>query len=52
MNGGSSRGWEFFSSPPRPDRLLVLLSLLSNGYQGLSPGGRAVEAWSWSLTFI
>jgi hypothetical protein len=33
--GGSSpgRGWEFFSSPPRPDRLWSPSSLLSNGYQ-------------------
>jgi len=27
------RGWEFFSSPSRPDRL----SLLSSGYQGFFP---------------
>jgi hypothetical protein len=30
-------GWEFFSSPPRPERLWDPLSLLSNGYQGLFP---------------
>jgi hypothetical protein len=29
------RGWEFFSSPPRPDRLWGPPSLLYNGYQGL-----------------
>jgi hypothetical protein len=36
MIGGSSpgRGWEFFSSPPRPDRLWDPPSLLSNVYQG------------------
>jgi hypothetical protein len=28
-------GWEFFSSPPRPERLWGPASLLSNGYQGL-----------------
>jgi hypothetical protein len=28
-----SRGWEFFSSPPRPNRLWSPSSLLSNGYQ-------------------
>jgi hypothetical protein len=28
-------GWEFFSSPPRPERLWGPPSLLSNGYQGL-----------------
>jgi hypothetical protein len=27
--------WEFFSSPPRPERLWGPSSLLSNGYQGL-----------------
>jgi hypothetical protein len=43
---GSSpgRGWEFFSSPPRPDRLWSLPRLLSNGYQGLFPLG-----WRWTL---
>jgi hypothetical protein len=33
-------GWEFFSSPPRPERLWSPPSLLSNGYQGLFPGGK------------
>jgi hypothetical protein len=35
----SGGGWEFFSSPPRPDRLWGLPSLLFNGYGGrdLSP---------------
>jgi hypothetical protein len=28
------RGWEFFSSPPRPDRFWNPPSLQSNGYQG------------------
>jgi hypothetical protein len=39
--GGSNpdRDWEFFSSPPRPDRLWDPPSLLSNGYQGLFPWG-------------
>jgi hypothetical protein len=38
-DGGSSpgRGWEFFSSPPRPDRLWDPPSLLSNGYRRLFP---------------
>jgi hypothetical protein len=41
MIGGSSpgSGWEFFSSPPRPDRLWGPPSLLPNGYQGLFSGG-------------
>jgi hypothetical protein len=36
MIGGSSpgRSLEFFSSPPRPDRLWGPPSLLSNGYEG------------------
>jgi hypothetical protein len=36
-SGGSSpgRGWEFFSSPPRPDRLWSPPSLLSNEYRGM-----------------
>jgi hypothetical protein len=41
MIGVSSpgRGWEFFSSPPRPDRFWGPSSLLSNGYQGFFPWG-------------
>jgi len=41
MIGGSSpgRGWEFYASPPRPDRLWGPPSLLSNGYKGLSRWG-------------
>jgi hypothetical protein len=31
------RGWEFFSSPQRPNRLWCPPSLLSNGYQELFP---------------
>jgi len=31
------RGWEFFSSPPRTDRLWDLPSLLSNGNRELFP---------------
>jgi hypothetical protein len=45
-------GWEFFSSPPRPERLWGPSSLLSNGYQGLFPGGKAAGAWGGPLTSI
>jgi len=43
MIGGSSpgRGWEFFSSPPRPYRVWGPTSLLSGGYQELFPGDKA-----------
>jgi hypothetical protein len=30
-------GWEFFSSPPRPEQLWSPASPLSNGYQKLFP---------------
>jgi hypothetical protein len=59
-------GWEFFSSPPRPERLWGRPSLLSNGYLGaLSLGkkrpGREADhsppssaevknAWSYTST--
>jgi hypothetical protein len=37
MIGGSSRGkgWEFFSSQPRPDRHWRSPTLLCNGHQGV-----------------
>jgi hypothetical protein len=45
-NPGS--GWEFLSSTLCLDRLWGLLSLLSNGYQGLFPWGYSV--WGVKLT--
>jgi hypothetical protein len=46
MIEGSSprRRWEVFSAPLRPDRLWGQHSLLSNGYQGSFPGGKASGA--------
>jgi len=40
------------ASLPRPERLWSPPSLLSNGYQGLFPRGKAAGAWSWLLTSI
>jgi hypothetical protein len=36
---GRGNGGNFFSSPPRPNRLWGPPSLLSNGYRGLLPRG-------------
>jgi hypothetical protein len=44
---GSSR---ILSSPNRPDRLWDTPNLLSNGFWGSFPGGKAAGAWSWPLT--
>jgi hypothetical protein len=51
MIGGSSLGgsWEFISLPPCPCRLWSPPSLLFNECQGIFPGGKAAEAWSWPL---
>jgi hypothetical protein len=45
-------GVSFFSSPNHPYWLWGSPSLLSWGYQGLFPMGKATEAWSWPLTSI
>jgi hypothetical protein len=52
MTGGSSpgRGWEFFSSLTRPDRLWGLLSLLSYWNQGLFHWGLGGRDRSWPFT--
>jgi hypothetical protein len=45
-------GSSIFSSPRRSDRFWGPPSLLSNGYRGSFPGGKAAGAWSWPLTSI
>jgi hypothetical protein len=43
-------GSRIFSSPHCPDRLWGPPNLLSNGYQGSFPRGKAAGAWSLPLT--
>jgi hypothetical protein len=52
MIGGSNpiRGWEFFSSPPRPHRLCDPPNLRSSGYS--FPEAKASGAWSWPLRLV
>jgi hypothetical protein len=47
-----SRGKRFFSTLQGTDRLWDPPSLLSIGYWGPFPGGKAGGAWSWLLTSI
>jgi hypothetical protein len=48
----SRRGWKFFSSPPRPDRLWAHPASYPMGTGGSFPGGKAARAWSWPLISI
>jgi hypothetical protein len=43
-------GSRIFSSPRRPDRFCGPPNLLSNGYRGSYPGGKATGTRSWPLT--
>jgi hypothetical protein len=43
FNSRQGQWWEFFSSPPRPDRFWGPHSLLSNGYRGCFPGVKLTE---------
>jgi hypothetical protein len=43
-------GAKFLFSPRRPHRVWAPPSLLSNGYRGSFPGGKAAGSWSWPLT--
>jgi hypothetical protein len=42
----SRRGWEIFSSPPRPERLWAHPASHPVGTRGSFPGGKAAGAWS------
>jgi len=54
MIEGSSpgRGWEFFSSPPRPGRLWSQPISYPMGTGGSFPTGKVAGAWSWPLTSV
>jgi len=41
-----------FPSSRCADRLWGLLNLLSNGYRGLFPPGKAAGVWSWPLNLL
>jgi hypothetical protein len=43
---------EVFSPPQHPHRFWGQPYLLSNGYRGHFPGGKAAGMWSWPLTTI
>jgi hypothetical protein len=49
FNSRQEQLWEFFSSPPHPDRPWVPPFLLSNGYQGSYANAKTTGSWSWPL---
>jgi hypothetical protein len=52
LRSKSGRGWEFFSSPPHPDRLWAHPATYPMCTKSSFPEGKAAGACSWPLTSI